>query len=256
MKRLIKAFFGLEEQITFYLGAVNFIGYIERLGGKWCFPEITQEPALEIKGVYSPVLANILNETGSIILNNISMEKDIIFVTGANQGGKTTFLTSIGLVQWLAQTGFPVCAEYAKVGICNKIATLFCQNDDIYSKTGRMEQEMGYIRELLNSIDSDNVFVLLNEPLSGTTEVESNIICSELLLALKASDCRGIWVTHLHKLAASADDMNKISEGSTIKNMVVLSENDNSSLSYKVIPGEPVGKSRAYDVLQRYGIFN
>ncbi|MFR5120775.1 MAG: MutS-related protein [Ruminococcus sp.] len=50
-------------------------------------------------------------------------------LTGANNGGKTTFLRAVGLCQIMAQTGLYVPASYCEISLLDYIYTQFPQEE-------------------------------------------------------------------------------------------------------------------------------
>ena len=61
-------------------------------------------------GLYDPCLA--LSQEQRVVSNDVNADqKDLVIITGANQGGKSTFLRSIGVSQLMMQCGMFVPAE-------------------------------------------------------------------------------------------------------------------------------------------------
>ena len=55
----------------------------------------------------------------TVVGNTCTLDrKNLLIVTGANQGGKSTFLRSIGIAQVMMQCGMPVAAKSFRSGIC------------------------------------------------------------------------------------------------------------------------------------------
>ncbi len=61
---------------------------------------------LQLEGVFHPQLKKA-------VPNNIhvSADSNIIFLTGANMAGKSTFMKSLSIAMFLAHVGFPVAAK-------------------------------------------------------------------------------------------------------------------------------------------------
>ena len=72
------------------------------------------------------------------------IEVDEFFVlTGPNQGGKSTFLRSIGIAQVMMQCGLPVTAASFKSGIFPRIFVHFTRREDSEMNSGRLDEELG-----------------------------------------------------------------------------------------------------------------
>jgi len=68
-------------------------------------------------GLYDPCLALTLEK--KIVSNDVNADdKDLVMVTGANQGRKSTFLRSIGVSQLMMQCGMFVPAESLCANVC------------------------------------------------------------------------------------------------------------------------------------------
>ncbi len=64
------------------------------------------------------------------------------YVTGANQGGKSTFLRSIGLSQLMMQCGMFVPAKYLCSNICESIFTHYKREEDTTMSSGKLDEEL------------------------------------------------------------------------------------------------------------------
>ena len=66
-----------------------------------------------------------------IVGNDIEADgKNLIIVTGANQGGKTTFLRSLGLAQLMMQCGMFAPAARLEANIVDGLFTHFKREED------------------------------------------------------------------------------------------------------------------------------
>ncbi len=87
------------------------------------------------QGLYDISLSLILEQR--VVGNSIKAAgKDLIMITGANQGGKTTFLRSIGQAQLMMQCGMFVAAEFFSANLCEGIFTHFKREEDDKMKSG------------------------------------------------------------------------------------------------------------------------
>ena len=105
----------LRRELAFYLGCLNLKARMDEKGMPVCFPEAkpADTRAHTFRRLYDICLA--LTIDGRVVANDGDMDgKDIVVVTGANQGGKSTFLRSIGLAQLMMQCGMFVPAESSR----------------------------------------------------------------------------------------------------------------------------------------------
>ena len=103
---------GLQGELAFYVGCVNLHEHLTNTGGAVCFPipVPADERRLSFEGLYDLSLS--LETRQPVVPNDICADgKGFILVTGANKGGKTTFIRSIGLAQTMMQCGMFVPAR-------------------------------------------------------------------------------------------------------------------------------------------------
>ncbi|HKJ95131.1 MAG TPA: hypothetical protein VKA32_05845, partial [Gammaproteobacteria bacterium] len=65
----------------------------------------------------------------------------VIVVSGPNQGGKSTFLRSLGQCQLMAQAGLFVPAKAATVSLRDRLFTHFKREEDASMRSGRARCE-------------------------------------------------------------------------------------------------------------------
>ena len=102
----------LRTELAFYVGCVNLHEQLARKGEPTCFPlpVAAEERRLSFRGLYDVCLALSLDQR--VVGNDANADnKDLVIVTGANQGGKSTFLRSVGLAQLMMQCGMFVPAD-------------------------------------------------------------------------------------------------------------------------------------------------
>ena len=109
----ILSFFSmLRLELGFYIGCLNLHDALIAKGEPTCLPEVRALNSMEIsgKGIYDVCLS--LNLENRAAGNDIESEDtSLVMITGANRGGKSTFLRSIGLAQLMMQCGMFVPAE-------------------------------------------------------------------------------------------------------------------------------------------------
>jgi len=80
-------------------------------------PWLATNADILFKGLYDVCLALILEQR--TVGNDVNADNtDLVMITGANQGGKSTFLRSIGLSQLMIQCGMFVPAESFCSNVC------------------------------------------------------------------------------------------------------------------------------------------
>ena len=141
---------------------------MDRFGLRWCYPKVCDRRNLEFSDLREFVMA--LEQRVRVIGNSCSLpQKDLLIVTGANQGSKSTFLRSIGIAQVMMQCGLPVTAVTFRSGIFPKIFVHFTRREDSAMNSGRLDEELSRMNGIVEHI-GDGSLVLLNESFATTTE--------------------------------------------------------------------------------------
>jgi hypothetical protein len=137
-------FFELPEQFYFYLGYVNFIKTMEKEGFVFCLPEYTQKKQIDCKNSYDLSLAVRRLGTDKKVIRNDICTRDVngFILTGANQGGKTTYLRSIGVIVCLANSGLFVPCDKCTISYFDHILTHFNKAEVVGYKKGRLGEEI------------------------------------------------------------------------------------------------------------------
>lgn len=121
-------------------------------------------------------------------------------MTGANQGGKSTFLRSLGIAQVMCQAGMFVAAKRYPLHAYEDIFTHFTRREDVTMNMGKFEEELKRMEQILCRAGK-NTLILLNESFATTTEVTAFQIAMDLTHAC-LENCVTTWiVTHITKYA-------------------------------------------------------
>lgn len=189
----------LKRQTAFYLGAVQLIDHIRSRGMDFCFPEVSDRETLEFRELRECVTG--LERRVKMIGNTCSLNGErLLIVTGANQGGKSTFLRSIGIAQVMMQSGLPVAAEAFRGGLFPRIFVHFTRREDSSMNSGRLDEELGRMNRIVEQI-GDGSLLLLNESFATTTEKEGSVIAYDIVRALTEAGAKILMVTHLLSFA-------------------------------------------------------
>jgi DNA mismatch repair ATPase MutS len=143
---------------------------------------------------------------GRTVGNDVRTEgKTLVVVTGANRGGKSTFLRSAGLAQLMMQCGMAVAASSYAAAVCPAVFTHFKRNEDPAMEGGKLDEELARMSVTVSRITT-GCLLLCNEPFSSTNGREGSDIGRQVFLSLISAGVRVIVVTHLFDLAESLYD--------------------------------------------------
>lgn len=186
-------------QVGFFKAASNLMQHIERFHLPYCYPTVGAQENIKFKDLKEFVMAieQRLTPVGNTC--NITDCK-LLVVTGANQGGKSTFLRSIGIAQVMMQCGLPVIAQEYESGIFPSFFTHFTRREDSAMNSGRLDEELKRMSQIVDNL-GENSMVLLNESFATTTEKEGSVIAYDIIKALTEANVKVLTVTHLLSFA-------------------------------------------------------
>ena len=247
-------FFDMASDLIFYISYIEFMNRYEEAGFYFSLPKPSESrQQLSIEEAYDLSLG--INRYKSIKTNNLVAnscsfdEKNRIFIlTGANQGGKTTFVRSIGIIQCLFQIGVYVPAKSACLSIANQVYTHFSQADEAAIGAGRFEKELGMLQNLLADIKENDIF-LLNEPFTSTQRSIAVVLLVHALQELGRKKCYGGLVTHFFEIA-------KRLTAQPFFSLVALVKEDEGGLvrTYRIEKKPAENKSHAGDIARKCGV--
>lgn len=257
--------YAVESHLDFYGGAVRFIEGAKAREIKMCRPKILPPKSrrAHIKGLFDAAFYKRISSAehdkkgdALIVRNDISFDDNARFyiLTGANNGGKTTFVRAVGICQLLAQAGLYVPAEECEISICDFIYTCFPKEEKIGINSSRFTTEIKEFTEISKTA-TDKSLLLMNESLQSTTPKECVDIASELTRIFAIIGVKGIFATHLTDIAFMCGEINSDPDvRSKLKSIVVEINEQTGERKYKVSEGMPTQISFAKSVFQKYGI--
>jgi DNA mismatch repair ATPase MutS len=122
-----------------------------------------------------------------------------VVITGANQGGKSTFLRSIGQAQLLMQAGMFVPATDFSANVASGVFTHFKREEDPTMTRGKLDEELNRMSRIVDEIRPGGV-LLCNESFASTNEREGSEIGEQAIGALNEAGVKVLLVTHLFDL--------------------------------------------------------
>jgi DNA mismatch repair ATPase MutS len=237
----------LRAELGLFIGCLNLHGLLTSKGEPVCMPDPAPPGVSRIaaRGLYDPALSLALGTVRAVGSDIDATEASLIVITGANRGGKSTFLRSIGAAQLLMQAGMFVPAEAFRADIRHGIFTHFRREEDATLQSGRLDEELGRMSTIVDAVEPDSL-VLLNESFASTNEREGSEIGRQLVRALLESGVKVAYVTHLFDLAAGLRDEH---DG---RGLFLRAERlEDGRRTFRIVEGPPLPTSHGEDVYRR-----
>ena len=236
------------QEVHFYLAFMRFADELKNKGAYFCFPKFCQQWSEEnVQDAYDLILASKMCENFEELVANswdLSAQCKAIVITGANQGGKTTFARSFALTHLLACLGLPVPCKKATIAFVDNIYTHFRGEEHLEADMGMLEAELVALKETLQSVSAKSL-VVLNEPFSNTQSYNAVWLSEKVMDKLMATGCLSIWVTFIDELARLPYVLSMITE---------ISNNDIGTPTFRIIYGQPSIISNAIAIAQQHRI--
>lgn len=191
----------LRTELGFYIGCLNLCEKVTELAEPSCMPVPTMvgDRRLTIDGLYDLSLA--LNMGGKVVGNDLNADgKNLFVITGANTGGKSTFLRSIGTAYLMMQAGMFVPAESFSSEVCEGIFTHYKREEDRWMESGKWDEELKRMSKIVDHLKPNSV-LLFNESFASTNEREGSMIADQIVRALLERRMKVFYVTHFYSLA-------------------------------------------------------
>ncbi|MGP1570073.1 MAG: DNA mismatch repair protein MutS [Eubacteriales bacterium] len=252
----------LSEYIKDIQNAAKAISKIDVLSGfaKVCIelsyvkPEISDDYVLEIKNGRHPVIENSLKE-GGFISNDVYIDnKDVsmLLITGPNMAGKSTYMRQTALIVLMAQIGSFVPADFAKIGVVDRIYTRIGASDNLSQGQSTFFVEMNELAYILNTATSKSL-ILLDEIGRGTSTYDGLSIAMSVAYRLckEGNQIRSMFATHYHEMTMLEEKL----PGLCNYNVDISEENGEVIFLHKIVKGS-ANKSYGIHVAKLAGVPN
>jgi MutS domain V len=236
----------LRTEVGFYVACLNLADGLTSLGGTWAIPDVlpVREVVLRADGLYDVCLALTLKQP--VVANDVEAGgKSLVMVTGANQGGKSTFLRSVGLAQLMAQCGMFVAAEAYVANACSGVFTHYKREEDETMESGKLDEELARMSHIADQIHG-GCLLLCNESFAATNEREGSQIARQVIDAMLAEKIKVVFVTHLFDLAASYHEQRL---GTVL--FLRAPRGDDGARPFRLSEGEPLPTSYGEDTYRK-----
>jgi hypothetical protein len=240
---ILSFFTMLRTELAFYIGCLNLYERLTSKGEPLCFP--VPVPPTEHRhsfvGLYDVCLTLVM--TQRVVGNDVNADgKELVIITGANQGGKSVFLRSIGLAQLMMQSGMFAPAESLCANVCDGLFTHYKREEDPSMKSGKLDEELSRMNDIVEHL-TPHALLLFNESFAATNEREGSEIARQIVSALLERRLKVFYVTHLYEFARGFYEKR-------MENALFLraERQPDGTRTFKLIEGEPLQTSFGQDL--------
>ncbi len=232
------------------MAVYDFIRAKARLALDWhcVLPKINNETS--VINAKHPLLQERLRKEGKEIvpLNYMfNAEQRLIVISGPNAGGKSVALKTIGILQYMLQSGFLVpCSQESSFTLFENIFVDMGDNQSIESDLSTYSSHLKAAKHIINFCN-ERTMVLMDEIGTGTDPMFGGPMAEAILEEIHAKKAFGVITTHFSNIKTKADKLEGVSNAAMLFDLNVLIP------LYKLQIGQP-GSSFVYEVASNIGL--
>ena len=248
-------FAALHDELAFLVASERLRAALETLGVRLTRPEPAHpDPGLDLPhrsrvgfradGLMDPSLA--LRSGMPPVANDVVVgTEEVLVITGANHGGKSTLLRAIGVAQLMLQSGLPVAARSCTAALVGRVHTHWPRSEDEARVHGKLDDELARMSAIVDAVAPGDL-LLSNESFSSTDEMEGAAIALEVVTALRDCGARVALVTHLWDLADALDRDTSVPTA-----FLRAPRDEDGARSFQLEPGPPLPTSYGMDLFDQ-----
>lgn len=240
---ILSFFHMLRTELAFYIGCLNLHAHLAQLGEPVCFPAPATAGARTLSFMNLHDVSLALSMGKAIVGNDLRADySNLIMITGANTGGKSTFLRSIGLAHLMMQAGIFVSAQSFSSEVCDGVFTHYKREEDATMESGKWDEELSRMSEIVDRLRI-NSLVLFNESFASTNEREGSEIATQIVNALLDRGVKVFFVTHLYHFASTF-----VARRTGIVTFLRAERNPDGTRPFKLVEAKPLQTSYGPDL--------
>ncbi|WP_420575652.1 endonuclease MutS2 [Ekhidna sp.] len=213
-------------------------------------PEVKKSTSFSLVNAVHPLL--YLSHKGSgkpVIPMNLTLdhEKRILIISGPNAGGKSVALKTVGLLQFMLQTGLPVSVgEESKMGLFSSVFIDIGDTQSIEDDLSTYSSHLTSMKYFLQHTDKRSIF-LIDEFGKGTEPQFGGAIAESVLHELNKKRAFGVITTHYQNLKKIGDETPGLVNGAMKYDLDALEP------LFELEVGKP-GSSFAFEIAGKIGL--
>lgn len=213
------------------------------------FPSISADGSTVYNGLWHPETASRLLAKGSSFQKiDVTFDLRPTVVVGANMGGKTITLKSVGLAQYLFQFGFGIPSRSASIDVKDSVKVCIGEEDMSAQGLSAFAAEIKRIDDILASARTGSRnLALIDEPARTTNPQEGTALVKSLLKQMSGLSTALIITTHydIGRMAAHRLRVRGVVNG--VMDYTLLETGDRGSVPHEaLIVAESLGADKAW----------
>jgi DNA mismatch repair ATPase MutS len=170
---------------------LNSLANVSYNNPDFAFPDLNTNYEISFSNLSHPLLSK-KNRVG----NDIDFQpQSFMILTGSNMSGKSTFLRSLGINMVLTGMGAAVCATKANVHPMPVLVSMRLA-DSLSDSESYFFAEIKRLKQIMDELDHQPAFVLLDEILRGTNSDDKRNGTIEVIKKVIAKKALGAIATH------------------------------------------------------------
>ncbi len=237
----------------------RFIGILDFIHAKAVFcqsidavkPTLTRYPAIRIYRAYHPLLKLSHDQSGKptipLSLELTRQTNRVLVISGPNAGGKSVALKTVGIIQYMIQSGFLVpVSEASEIGVFKKIFLDIGDSQSLENDLSTYSSHLTAMKHFVQHADEHTLF-MIDEFGAGTEPQFGGAIAESILSELMAKRAFGVVTTHYANLKEFAEKNHSIVNGAMKYDVSALEP------LFELETGKP-GSSFAFEIAGNIGL--
>ncbi|MEN2399043.1 DNA mismatch repair protein [Flavobacterium sp. MC2016-06] len=233
---------------------ISIIGELEALSSlanlaynnpDFVFPEINSAYKISFSNLSHP----LLNPETRVGNDTRFYPESFMILTGSNMSGKSTFLRSLGVNMVLGGIGSVVCATEANIHPLPVLVSMRL-SDSLSDSESYFFAEIKRLKQIMNALEEQPAFVLLDEILRGTNSDDKRNGTIEVVKKIIAKKAIGAIATHDIEVCLTTNEYPEILTNQCFE---VEIQNNELHFDYKLRAGICKNKSATF-LMQKMGV--
>ena len=199
----------------------------------FCFAETTSgnDINIQIEGLSHPCLTKAVSNN-----MEITPERNLFFLTGANMAGKSTLMKSFGIAVYMAHMGFPVAAKRMRFRVQQGMYTSINVSDNLSMGYSHFYAEVLRVKKVAIEVSRNKQLVVIFDELFKGTNVKDAYDATLLVAAALAErqNCSLLISTHIIEVA---EELKKKRDNINYEYLPTVMKGSVPTYTYKLEPG-------------------